>query len=169
MRKSNILAGLVVVGFCLATMSVPAQLIPFGGQSRTAPKNDAVQYLFPEQVTVAAGKASPVALHFRIEQGMHINSHTPSDEFLIPTVFSIPDGEAVKLESANYPGGTNITLSADPKTKLNVYSGEFVIQAKIVAKPGNHLMQGKLRYQACNNSQCLPPRTITVPIDVIAK
>lgn len=155
----------------LATCAAGAlgQLISTGGQSRSSMKNEAVQYLFPEQVTVAAGKASPVALHFRIAEGMHINSHTPSDEFLIPTAFSIPDGEAIKLESANYPGGTNITLPADPKTKLNVYSGEFVIQAKIVAKPGNHLLQGKLRYQACNSSQCLPPKTITVPIDVIAR
>lgn len=156
-----------VLGICSA--GAVAQLISTGGQSRSSIKHDAVQYLFPEQVTVAAGRASAVALHFRIEQGMHINSHTPSDEFLIPTVFSIPDGEAVKLESANYPSGTNITLPADPKTKLNVYSGEFVIQAKIVARPGNHLLQGKLRYQACNNSQCLPPKTIAVPIDVIAK
>jgi hypothetical protein len=30
-------------------------------------------------------------------------------------------------------------------------------------------VQGKLRYQACNDSQCLPPKTITVPIDVIGK
>jgi hypothetical protein len=26
-----------------------------------------------------------------------------------------------------------------------------------------------LHYQACDQSQCLPPKTITVPIDVIAK
>ncbi len=146
-----------------------AQLIPDAGQSRSSNKNEAVRYLFPEQVTVAAGKPSAVALHFRIFEGMHINSHTPSDEFLIPTVFSIPDGDGVKLDSASYPNGANITLPSDPKTKLNVYSGEFIIQAKIIAPPGNHLVQGKLRYQACNDTQCLPPKTITVPVDVIGK
>lgn len=145
------------------------QLISSGGQSRTALKSDAVQYLFPEQVTVAAGKASPVALHFRIAQGLHINSHTPSEDYLIPTVFSIPDGEGVRLEAANYPGGTMFTLPADPKTKLNVYTGEFVIQTRIVSTPGNHLVQGKLRYQACDQSQCMPPKTISVAIDVIGK
>ena len=153
----------------LGAIGMSAQLISTGGQSRSSLKNDAVQYLFPEQVTVAAGKSSPVALHFRIEQGMHINSHTPSDEFLIPTVFSIPDGEGVKLEAANYPDGAPITLPSDPKTKLSVYSGDFIIQAKVVSPPGDHLVQGKLRYQACNDSQCLPPKTITVAIDVIGK
>jgi hypothetical protein len=169
MVKSIKLLGLIAIVFGLVATGAFAQLIPSGGQSRPTLKNDAVQYLFPEQVTVAAGKSTPVALHFRIAQGMHINSHTPSNEYLIPTVFSIPDSEGVKLEAANYPGGENLTLPSDPKTKLIVYTGEFVIQAKIVSPAGNHLVQGKLRYQACNDSQCLPPKTITVPIDVIGK
>ena len=62
-----------------------------------------------------------------------------------------------------------MTLPSDPKTKLSVYTGEFTIQARIVATPGNHLVQAKLRYQACDQNQCLPPKTITVPIDVIGK
>lgn len=141
-----------------------------GAQNRSSVvKADAVQYLFPEQVTVPAGKASPVALHFRIAQGLHINSHTPSDDYLIPTSFSIPDSAGVKLETANYPVGTTISLPIDPKTKLSVYTGEFVIQARIVATAGNHLVQGKLHYQACNESQCMPPKTIPVAIDVIGK
>ncbi len=160
--------GIAALGL-VAALSLQAQLIPDGAQSRPAAKNDAVLYLFPEQVSVPAGKSSQVALHFRIAQGMHINSHTPSDEYLIPTVFSIPDGEGVKLDAASYPSGAMLTLPSDPKTKLSVYSGEFIIQAKIVSPAGNHLMQGKLRYQACNDTQCLPPKTITVPIDVIGK
>lgn len=139
------------------------------GESRSLVKDDAVRYLFPEQVTVAAGKASPVNLHFRIAAGLHINSHTPSEDSLIATTFSIPEEAGVKLANATYPAGVALTLPADPKTKLNVYTGEFAIQARIVATPGNHLVEAKLRYQACNQSQCLPPRTIPVAIDVIGK
>jgi DsbC/DsbD-like thiol-disulfide interchange protein len=165
----TLIAGAVLGAWAVGAVYSSAQLIPAGAQSRSSARNDAVQYLFPEQVTVPAGKSSPVALHFRIAQGLHINSHTPSDEFLIPTVFSIPASEGVKLDGASYPSGTSLTLPSDPKTKLSVYSGEFIIQAKIVAPPGDHLVQAKLRYQACNDSQCLPPKTITVPIDVIGK
>jgi hypothetical protein len=39
----------------------------------------------------------------------------------------------------------------------------------LVAAPGNHLVQGKLHYQACDRNECMPPKTITVPIDVIAR
>ena|SRR5580704_13225547 len=138
-------------------------------QSRPLLKTDAVTYLFPEQVSVAAGKPSEVGLHFRIAQGLHINSHTPSDDFLIPTTFSIPDGSGARLDAATYPAGTVIALPIDPKTKLSVYTGEFIIQARIVATAGNHRVEGKLHYQACDNNQCMPPKTITVAIDVIGK
>jgi hypothetical protein len=129
----------------------------------------AVEYLYPEQVTVPAGKASDVALHFRIAQGLHINSHKPKDEFLIPTVFSIPDGAGVHLQDANYPAGVDITLPLDPSTKLSVYTGEFTIQTRIVASAGNHLVEAKLHYQACDKNACMPPKTIPVAIDVIGK
>jgi hypothetical protein len=138
-------------------------------QGRPLLKTEAVTYLFPEQVNVPAAKPSQVTLHFRIAQGLHINSHTPSDDFLIPTTFSIPDSSGVRLDAATYPTGTMIALPIDPTTKLSVYTGEFAIQARIVATAGNHLVEGKLHYQACDNNQCMPPKTITVAIDVIGK
>ena len=72
-------------------------------------------------------------------------------------------------DAATYPPGNIISLAFDPKTKLSVYTGEFAIQARIVATPGNHLVQAKLHYQACDQNQCMPPKTIDVPIDVIGK
>ncbi|MGD0734754.1 MAG: protein-disulfide reductase DsbD domain-containing protein [Terracidiphilus sp.] len=137
--------------------------------SRSILKGAAVEYLYPEQVTVPAGKPSDVELHFRIAQGLHINSHKPKDEFLIPTTLSIPEGVGVYLSGANYPAGVDITLPLDHTTKLSVYTGEFTIQTRIVAAVGNHLIEAKLRYQACNNSSCMPPKTIPVAIDVIGK
>lgn len=166
-KRKQIAAAATVLGF--AALAATAQIVSTNAQNRPAAKTDAVQYLYPEQVTVPADKPAPVALHFRVAQGLHINSHTPSDEFLIPTTFSIPGGAGVRLDAATYPAGTTITLPADPKTRLSVYTGEFAIQTRLVVAPGNHLVQARLRYQACDQSQCLPPKTITVPIDVIGK
>ncbi|MGD1061688.1 MAG: protein-disulfide reductase DsbD N-terminal domain-containing protein [Terracidiphilus sp.] len=159
----------MIAALAVAALAAHGQGLGANAQSRPLLKTDAVTYLFPEQVSVPAGKPSQVALHFRIAQGLHINSHTPSDDFLIPTTFSIPDGSGVRLDNATYPAGTVIALPIDPTTKLSVYTGEFVIQARLVATAGNHLVQGKLHYQACDNNQCMPPKTITVAIDVIGK
>ena len=129
----------------------------------------AVEFLFPEQVTAQAGKPTAVELHFRVAPGLHINSHTPKDSYLIPTELTIPASSGVMLKSAAYPEGTDITLPADPSTRLNVYTGDFIIFTRIVAEKGNHLVEARLRYQACDNNACMPPKTISVAIDVIGK
>jgi len=148
-----------------------AQIVSMNGGSRTpaASTPPVVSYLFPEQVSAPAEKPTQVEMHFRVAQGMHINSHTPSQQELIPTTFSIPQGAGARLLEASYPAGETMSLAADPGTKLNVYTGEFVIRARIVPQAGNHMVEAQLRYQACNQTQCLPPKTITVPIDVIGK
>lgn len=153
------LIGLTAQGQTLQGI-VPEQLIA---------KTAAVEFLYPQQVTVTAGKASEVTLHFRIEPGLHINSHTPRENDLIATEFSIPEGSGVQLAAASYPAGEDYTLPLDPKTKLSVYTGEFVIHARIVAAPGKHLVEGKLHYQACDKNECMPPKAITVAIDVTGK
>src|ERR1700722_4350229 len=163
------------IWIALLGLTVLAAAIAHGQFVSNSPRNDspikteAVQYLFPAQVSVPAGKPSPVILHFRVAQGLHINSHPPSDRFLIPTDFSISDSADVRIGAATYPPGTVISLAFDPNTKLSVYTGEFAIQARIEATPGNHLVQAKLHYQACDQNQCMPPKTIDVPIDVIGK
>ena len=153
----------------LGAAAAHGQFISDSPRNSSLLKTEAVQYLFPEQVSVPAGKATAVTLHFRVAQGLHINSHTPSDDELIPTTLSIPDGSGVRLEGAIYPPGTDFTLPLDPKTKLSVYNGEFTIQARIVATAGDHLVEVRLRYQACDNNACMPPRTMTAAIDVLAK
>jgi hypothetical protein len=164
MRTS--LRGLAGLTIGLTTLLASGQV---DSSTRSVLKGAAVEYMYPEQVTVPAGKATDVALHFRVAQGLHINSHTPKEEFLIPTSFSIPDGLGVRLETASYPAGKEFSLPADPGNKLIVYTDDFVIQARIVAAPGNHLVEAKLRFQACDKEVCLPPKTIPVAIDVIGK
>jgi hypothetical protein len=158
----------VAVAIALAgLLGLPAHGQAPGSPDHSTGKREAVEYLYPEQVTLAAGKTSPVALHFRIAPGFHINSHAPKDEYLIPTVLSVPEGAGVRLESATYPAGSDFVLPADPDTKLNVYTGEFTIQARLVAEAGDHLVKATLRYQACDKTACMPPKTIVVPIDVV--
>ena len=159
-------AAALALGTCLLAQG---QTLSGIRQSRSIAQPAAVENLYPEQVTVAAGKTSEVTLHFRIAQGLHINSHKPREEALIPTTFSIPESSGVRLLGASYPEGSEFTLPLDPETKLSVYTGDFTIEAHIVATAGNHLVEAKLRYQACDKDACMPPKTITVPIDVIGK
>lgn len=164
--RSGVLA---IVSFGLIVFAASGQIPGGDGPTRSGAKAESVQYLYPEQITVPAGKPTSVAMHFRVAQGLHINSHAPKDEFLIPTELSIPAASGVRLESADYPAGTEFELPVEPGTKLVVYTGEFTIQAQIVAQPGDHMVEARLHYQACDQNACLPPKTIKVPVDVIGK
>jgi len=160
-----------VVGLAaMAVLAVRGQIVSTTAPNRPAiARTEAVTFLFPEQVRIPAGKPDQVALHFRVGQGLHINSHTPSETYLIATDFSIPDCAGVRLAGLDYPPGIMISLPSDPTGRQSVYTGEFIIQARIVAMPGNHLVKARLHYQACDQNQCLPPKTLDVPIDVIGK
>jgi hypothetical protein len=167
MRFRLISAGLMLVfGGIVARAQAP-----FGDlQAKPATaKPAAVSYLFPEQVTVVAGKATKVDLHFKIADGLHVNSHQPHTEDLIPTTLKFPEGDAVKATRVDFPAGEDYAFAASPGEQLSVYSGEFILHTELIAAKGEHLVQASLRYQACNNNTCMPPHSIPVAIDVIAK
>ena len=161
------LRAIAILGLSVVTLAAQA---PFPGlQSNPTRAKAAVAYLFPEQVTVTAGKPTAVDLHFRVADGLHVNSHTPHTEDLIPTTLKLANASGVQLAKVDYPAGKDFAFDIDPKEKLNVYTGEFIVHAELVAAKGDHLVEATLRYQACDNSTCMPPRSIPVAIDVIAK
>ena len=48
--------------------------------------------LLSSAAEVKAGEPQMVELRFRVEDGFHINSHTPKDELLIPTAIRFNTG-----------------------------------------------------------------------------
>lgn len=156
-----------------ATSLAGAQKLPWQGRmvgasiETKAPQH--VQYLFPEQISVAAGKDAVIEMHFRVNPGMHINSHTPREKWLIATRLNVVETPAMKIGAVDFPAGEDYALASMPNDKLSVYTGEFVVRVHIVSGPGQHILQGALRYQACDANSCYPPREAPVAVDVIAK
>jgi hypothetical protein len=147
-----------------------AQDFPGANSSmESKPANAMVAYLFPEQVTIPAGKSTAVDLHFKVADGLHINSHTPREKSLIPTNLAVVETSAIKVNGVDFPPGADYSFAFDPKEKLSVYTGDFVLRAHLTAPAGQYLLQGTLRYQACNSNSCYPPKTIPVAVSVVAK
>ncbi len=129
----------------------------------------AVRYEYPEQVTVAAGKPAVVEMHFRVRDGLHINSHTPLDKSLIRTELILVEPPGLKVAAVDFPQGASYSLKSLPNEKLSVYTGEVVLRAHVTATPGEHLVEASLRYQACDSDSCYPPKKAPVALDIIAK
>ena len=121
-------------------------------------------------VTAAAGKPARVALRFHVADGNHINSNRPGSELLIPTKLRVMPPTDVGIGQIQYPAGHDLTFTFAPDEKLNVYTGDFAITAKVSAQRtaavGDYRVHGELRYQACNDRACYPPKTLPVTFDL---
>ncbi len=164
MKRKAIMSVLLLALLALGGR-VRAQEISLGGQ-RPVAKQRIV--LLSDALELEAGKPQTVELRFRVEPGFHINSHTPHDETLIPTVLQLDAADGLSVEDARYPAGTPFHLSIGAGDTLDVYQGEFRITVRITARKGASSLTGGLRYQACDNAACFPPRTLPLRIAVTA-
>ena len=163
-------ASLLCLLFLVVGASAVAQ-IQLGGLGQTdraaQAKGQHVE-LLTDTVQVAAGRPEEVELRFRVEPGFHINSHKPKDELLIPTVLRFDSGTA-RADEEQYPAGTSYRLPVGAGEDLDVYQGEFRVSLRVVAPRGASTLKGVLRYQACDNAACFPPRTLPVTVAVVGK
>jgi hypothetical protein len=157
----------LLLTFALAAPMVRAQGISFEDPSAAAKKPHVV--LASDTLVVEAGKAQDVELLFRVDEGYHINSHTPKDELLIPTALTLNAGPGVKVISETYPKGAAFKLEVGDGEVLDVYQGEFRVRLRVVAARGDSTLMGSLRYQACDHAACFPPKTLVVRVAVQGK
>jgi hypothetical protein len=121
-----------------------------------------------ERVRAKRNETATVKLHLQIQPGYHANSNTPNDDFLIPMKLTWA-ADPLKVENVEFPKPKSETYPFSEKP-VSVFSGEFdiVTRFKVPANAagGPALGTGKLRYQACNEKMCLPPKTIEVPLTI---
>jgi thiol:disulfide interchange protein len=121
-------------------------------------------------VTAQRAAQTTVELNFRVPPGYHVNSNTPKSEFLIPTALKMELPTDIILGKIQYPAGEDRSFPFSPDEKLSVYSGDFAIELGVhplkSVMPGKYVMHGVLRYQACDNAACYPPKTLPVSFEV---
>lgn len=122
------------------------------------------------QVTAMRTQDTTVDLDFRVSPGFHINSNAPKSEFLIPTKLNMDVPTDIALGKIEYPAGKDLSFPFSPDEALNVYTGDFTVKVAVhplkSVVPGKYVMHGFLRYQACDNGQCFPPKNLPVNFDV---
>ena len=107
-------------------------------------------------------------VRFQLAQGYHTNSNTPSDPYLIPLKLT---WEAAPLEvvGIEYPKA-QMEKYAFSEKPLSVFTGDFDVTTRLKAPAsapkGPRELNGKLRYQACTETTCLPPKTAAFKLRV---
>jgi suppressor for copper-sensitivity B len=115
-----------------------------------------------ERTACEAGGTARISALVAIEPGWHVNSHTPTFDYLIPTVLELELPAGWPRPAVEYPPAQRKSFTF-AEVPLSVYDGDVVIQALVRvpagAARGAFPIRARLQYQACNDSQCLPPVT----------
>jgi hypothetical protein len=121
-------------------------------------------------VVVARGGQAPLSIEMQVNRGFHVNSNKPNDELLLPTVVHLNPPQGIMIVGIEYPEGEQLALPFMGKEKLSVYSGNFVVTAEVRIPQSSALgslrVHGEVKYQACDNRQCFPPKTTPLEFDV---
>lgn len=109
---------------------------------------------------IVPGGDAQLELKVTLPSRIHVQSDKPNDPFLIPTVLTLEPPKGVTVAEIVYPPSESLkqTGAAEP---LVVFGSEFVIRARVKVAgdvaPGVVTLPGRLRYQACDDTQCFPP------------
>lgn len=105
-----------------------------------------------------------------IDSGWHIHSNEPTDPFLIATHLTLTLPSGVEAEAVHYPPPLERVFAFAGDKKLLVYEGKLGL-AVAIRMPADYSgetlhVEAVLRYQACNDTTCLPPATAHGSLDV---
>ena len=123
----------------------------------------------PQKVVAKRNSEVTAKVAVTLSAGYHVNSNAPHEAYLIPLKLT---WTAAPLEVAGftYPKPTDEKYPFSPDEPLSVYTGNFEIATKFKVPPdatgGLMVAEGQLRYQACNDSMCFPPKTVKIKLPV---
>lgn len=115
---------------------------------------------------VTRGKAARAIVVLSIPGGLHVNSNRPNSEYAVATVVRA-SALGVKIGPVSYPRGKNRKFSFSENT-INVYEGRtsfgFNITVPTTFRGNRVSVRVAVKYQACTDEVCYPPKTKEVTL-----
>jgi len=123
------------------------------------------------EAPLTAGQRSTLVVSARIAAEWHINSDRPTGNYYIPTRLEVTPPAHVGVGAIAYPAARTIRLAFAGADTLSVFSGTVQFKIPLIADADFRHDIGapakiELRFQACNDSQCLRPKSISTTIDL---
>ncbi len=161
---------LLILGAITFPTYAQAQLADFGlVEKPPVEKLTASGYLSVDKVQ--PGSQFQIAVVVEIAEGWHVNAN-PAGEGLIGTEILFPDTPHLTFGEVVYPRGEVLKLGSIGEAPVYHDTITIGIQADLSQNAPIEPMtlDLQLRYQACNDDQCLLPETLafTVPIEIVS-
>src|SRR5271165_6756342 len=111
----------------------------------------------PQKVVGKRNAAVQTRIPISILEGYHVNSNTPSEDYLIPLTVTWTSLGALQSAQVIFPKPSTEKYEFAEKP-LSVFTGNFDLTVSFKVSPsaaaGPGMASGKLRYQACSNKAC---------------
>ena len=160
---------LLTLGTITLPIGAQAQLADFGlVEKPPAEKLTAKGYLSVDKVQ--PGSQFQIAVVVEIAEGWHVNAN-PAGEGLIGTEIIFPDTSYLTFGEVIYPTGEVLKLGSIGEAP--VYHDTITIGIQTDSNQNAPIepivLDLQLRYQACNEDQCLLPETLafTIPVEIV--
>ena len=118
--------------------------------------------------SVDRGESERGSIVLSIPDGLHVNSNRPASEYSIATVVRVRGPRGVRVSGVTYPRGKNRKFQFS-ENLINVYEGRvsfpFRVTIPATFRGDTVRLTATVRYQACTDEVCYPPRTKTVVIN----
>ena len=121
--------------------------------------------------TVTRGTPSRATVVLSVPGGLHVNSNRPSGEYMIATTVRATSNGA-KIGAVSYPPGHKRKFEFSEQA-LNVYEGRvsfgFNVTVPAGFKGNSVPVRVVVKYQACTNQVCYPPKSKEVTLTARVK
>jgi DsbC/DsbD-like thiol-disulfide interchange protein len=115
---------------------------------------------------ITRGGTSRATVYLSMPAGLHVNSNRPNSEYAIPTTVRA-SAKGLRLSAVRYPRGHNRKFEFSQDT-INVYDGRVAFGFNVTVPPtykGNTVrVSVAVKYQACTNEVCYPPKTKNITL-----
>jgi thioredoxin:protein disulfide reductase len=149
------------LGAALVLAGVATALRAQAPEPGAAPARPTILTLAPRLTAGPSPGGGVLRLTATIASGWHVNSHRPSEEYLIATTAQLDPIAGVTFGEPVYPAGVQKKF-AFSESPLSVYEGSFAIDVPVLwnAQSPPTAISGRIEYQACNDKSCLAPASV---------
>jgi thiol:disulfide interchange protein DsbD len=150
----------------ISLLAILWMLLLSGGVSHAASQRATVSATL-NTTALQPGQQAVVAVVVNVEPGYHAQSHTPSQEGLIPFEASAQSAKGVQFYAPIYPKGHDQSYPA--LGTLNVYTGQAIVYIPVkvddAATIGAFPLEGTVSFQICDDRVCYAPQKLSWHLD----
>ena len=139
------------------------------GADQDIPEAASLVHAGSDALELPTGGHGSAGVRLQIQAGWHINANPPALDYMIATEVRLPGVTGIRVGRPLYPLPRKVKLAFEDSEML-VYDGEAMVQVPVAiapqTAPGRYVLEGTVRFQACNDQVCLAPAAVPFQLAV---